>query len=65
MCKLTIKPNEDPHWGNVATILNGEYGEITGTYETEGGKFYSAVFPIYGGEFTWIPSEFCQIETTE
>ena len=46
-------------------MLNEEQGEITGTYETEGGKFYSSVFSIYGGEFTWIPSEFCQIETTE
>lgn len=65
MFKLTIQPNSDSYWDRIATLLNGEQGEITGTYETEGGKFYSSVFSIYGGEFTWIPSEFCQIETTE
>jgi len=61
MSKLTLQPNPDSYWGRIATLLDGEQGEITGTYETEGGKFYSAVFPIYGGEFNWIPSVFCEV----
>ena len=61
MKKLTILPNQDEYWNRIATLLNGEQGEVSGTYETDGKRFHSAVFSIYGGEFTWIPAEFCEV----
>jgi len=64
MSKLILLPNLDAYWGRIATLLNGEQGEITGTYKTDNGKFYSAVFPIYGGEFSWIPAAFCTVSDT-
>lgn len=59
--KLTILPNADQYWNRIATLLNGEQGEVSGTYETDGKKFHSAVFSQYGSEVTWIPAEFCEV----
>ena len=59
--KLTLLPNADAYWSRIATLLDGEQGEVTGTYETDGKSFHSAVFPIYGGEFSWIPAEYCEV----
>jgi len=64
MSKLTLQPNPDSYWGRIATLLNGEQGEVTGTYETENGTFHSATFPLYGGEFSWIPAAFCTVTDT-
>jgi len=62
--KLTIITNTDPYWSRIATLINGEQGDVSGTYETDGNKFHSAVFPQYGGEFSWIPAEFCEVVET-
>jgi hypothetical protein len=62
--KLTILPNANPYWSRIATLLGNEQGEVSGSYETAGKKFHSAVFAIYGGEFSWIPAEFCKVVET-
>jgi len=62
--KLTILSNANPYWSRIATLLGNEQGEVSGSYETAGTKFHSAVFAIYGGEFSWIPAEFCKVVET-
>ena len=64
MSKLTLLPNSDAYWSRIASLLDREHGEVTGTYETDGKKFHSAVFPSYGGEVTWLPAEFCEVTET-
>jgi hypothetical protein len=58
---LTLNANSDPYWGRIATLLNGEQGEVSGTYQTDGNSYYSAIFATYGSEFTWIPAGFCTV----
>ena len=59
--RLTLLPNSDPYWSRIVTLLDGEQGEVCGSYETDGKAYHSAVFSKYGGEFSWIPAEFCAV----
>lgn len=62
--KLTILQNSDEYWNRIAALINGEQGDVTGAYETDGKRFYSAIFPMYGGEVTWIPDTACEVVET-
>jgi len=62
--KLILLKNSDEYWNRIAVLLKGEQGEVTGSYGTDTTKFHSAVFAIYGGEFSWIPAEFCNVVET-
>jgi hypothetical protein len=57
MKTITFKSTGNAEWDRVATLLDGEIGNVSGEFTTDTNTFYNAVFPNYGGEFTWIPDE--------
>ena len=61
MSKITINQSGDQQWDRVSQALKGEQGDVVGEFVIDGDRFYAANFPVYGGEFTMIPSSVCTI----
>jgi hypothetical protein len=64
MTTLTLKVTGNELYDRIAGLLDGESGEVTGSFTTDGKQFYCASFAGYG-EVTWIPEECCTITETE
>lgn len=61
MCRIKLITKADEYWNGIASLLDGEVGEVSGSYSVDGKSYHSAVFENYGAEFSWIPSEFCEV----
>ena len=64
MKTLVINQTSNTFWNRIATLLKGESGTVSGEFTTDANTFYNAVFPVYEGEFTWIPDECCTVTET-
>jgi len=60
MQTLTLRITGNSLYDRIAGLVNGESGEVTGSFTTDGEQFYNAVFPSYG-EVTWIPASCCEV----
>jgi hypothetical protein len=58
---LTLKHSGIEQWDRLTDLVAGETGTVTGAFTTEGSLYYSAVFPSYGAELTWIPESACEV----
>jgi len=65
MLKLILKATGNELFDRITVLVNGEEGKVTGSPITNGKQFYQAVFPIYGEEVCWIPSECCDVTEIE
>jgi hypothetical protein len=64
MQTLTLKLTGNDLYDRIAGLLDGESGEVTGAFTTDGKQYFNANFPNYG-EVTWIPAECCIVTETE
>ena len=58
---ISVNPNSDPFWGQVADNLNGEKGLLTATIQEEDGKFYAGNFNASHQVVVGIPEAFATI----
>ena len=61
MKTLTLNKTGSDQWDFLADAVNGEAGEVTGFYVTEGNTFYTALFPKFRGELAAIPAAVCTV----
>ena len=58
---LTLKLSGIENWDALTVAVNGEVGTVTGSFITNRSIYYTALFPVYGAELTWIPAECCDV----